>query len=83
MQAGRGGAHDIKAPGRAPRVRAKALRDQGTTTVRPDLRRKDHTLRLCASLVARKLELAKRVDLAEPWPLEPIEPCRSPVRNLP
>ena len=55
-----------------------------STAPRPDLRQKDlETLRLCASLVVRKLELVKRVGLAAPdWQLEPIEPCRPPVRKL-
>lgn len=56
-----------------------------STAPRPDLRQKDlETLRLCASLVARKIELAKRAGRVEPdWQLEPIDTDCAPDWKLP
>lgn len=54
---------------------------------KPELRDKDlDTLRLCAKLVAAKLEMAQRAGLSEPppdWKLEPVAAYRSPVWALP
>lgn len=53
----------------------------------PTLREKDlATLKLCAQLVARKLEMAGQTGLVEPpsnWALEPLAQYRSSVWHLP
>jgi hypothetical protein len=56
-----------------------------STAPRPDLRQKDlETLRLCACLVARKIELARRTGRAAPdWQPEPVEGDRAPVGKRP
>ena len=50
---------------------------------RPELREADlETLRLCAKLVARKIEIARREGFVEPppeWQLEPAQEYRSPI----